>query len=170
MNAKNKYLVFYDVNANDGSDVFGIVPLELSYEDNPIKTLIEKNVPIHKVYCLSGNSHFSDIEDFADDFNHEEISDQWWCITIESTDEDIMYWFDGSEDEEDDEYPSAEDEALWDENVNKLSKCQVIGQDHELYDWLNDLDDDDIQTLVEILAERNYTLKYNNLDECYVVS
>jgi len=93
-----------------------------------------------------------------------------WSITIESTDEDIMYWFDGSEDEEDDEYPSAEDEALWDENVNKLSKCQVIGQDHELYDWLNDLDDDDIQTLVEILAERNYTLKYNNLDECYVVS
>ena len=166
MEKKNKYLVFYDVNARDGSDVFGTAPLELSYEDNPLNVLAEKHVPIHKVYCMAGKSQMPDMDMFVDDFNHEEISDQWWSIIIESTDKEI-WRVNGGDDEED---LSAEAEALWDERVNKLSKCQVIGQDHELYDWLNELDDMDIRTINDTLAERHYQLSYNNIDECYIVS
>lgn len=165
-----RYLVFYDVNDKDDNHVCGTHPVEMPCNEEALKVLVEKNVPINKVYCLSDNySHFPDMEMFADDYNHEEIiSADWWCITIESTDEKIMELW--REDEEDDEYPSAEEEALWDENVNKLSKCQVIGQDHELYDWLNELEDADIREINEILAERRYTLTYNNIDDCYVVS
>jgi len=108
-----KYLVFYDVNARDDSDVFGIAPLELSYESNPIKTLIDKNVPIHKVYCLNDGSRLADMIDFADDFNHEEISDQWWSIIIESTDDEIMEWWwceDGEDEEEDEDEDERDDE------------------------------------------------------------
>ena len=96
---KNKYLVFYDVNARDGSDVFGIAPLELSYEDNPLKVLAEKHVPIHKIYCMAGKSQMPDMDMFVDDFNHNEISDQWWSIIIDSTDKEI-WRVNGGEDEE----------------------------------------------------------------------
>lgn len=162
-----RYLVFYDVEDRNGKHPCDIHPLELSYKDNPIKTLIDKNVPIHKVYCLSNDSKLPDMDMFADDFNHEELFvADWWCYTFESTDDEVMKWLC--------DYTiavlSAEDEALWDERLNKLSKCQVIGQDHELYDWLNELDDMDIITINDTLAERHYQLSYNNIDECYVVS
>lgn len=168
---KKKYLMFYDVNDVQGNSVVGTHPMELSYSDNPIKTLLDKNVPIHKVYCLDNDSHLPDMDMLADDFNHEELFvADWWCYTFESTDDEVMKWLDGCEDEEDEEYLSAEDEALWDERLSKLSKCQVIGQDHDLYDWLNGLEDIDFITINDTLAERHYHLSYNNIDECYVVS
>ena len=91
---KKKYLMFYDVNDVQGNSVVGTHPMELSYSDNPIKVLLDKNVPIHKVYCLSNDSKLPDMDMFADDFNHEELFvADWWCYTFESTEDEVLSWW-----------------------------------------------------------------------------
>lgn len=56
------------------------------------------------------------------------------------------------------------------ELIEQLSHCQVINSGTELYNKLNDLEQDEDWFNVSVkLANIGYHIAYNNLDECYVI-
>lgn len=56
------------------------------------------------------------------------------------------------------------------ELLEKLCKCQIIDIHNELYQILNDIDEEDMIDLKESLDGGGYNLTYNNLDDCFVIS
>lgn len=47
--------------------------------------------------------------------------------------------------------------------------CQIINNDDELYEELNNFNDDEYSQMVHDLSGYGYGIKYNNLDDCYVI-
>lgn len=53
--------------------------------------------------------------------------------------------------------------------LGKLCMCQIINNDDELYEELNNLNDDEYSQIVHDLSGYGYGIKYNNLEDCYVI-
>lgn len=57
-----------------------------------------------------------------------------------------------------------------DKLIEKLSKVQIIKNDSDLYRELNAIEGEEWVDLMESLDGAGYTLKYNNLEDCFVIS
>lgn len=54
--------------------------------------------------------------------------------------------------------------------IEKLCRVQIIKSDSDLYRELNNIEGEEWVDLVESLDGAGYSIKYNNLEDCFVIS
>ena len=54
--------------------------------------------------------------------------------------------------------------------IEKLCSVQIIKSDSDLYRELNNIEGEEWVDLVESLDGAGYSIKYNNLEDCFVIS
>lgn len=53
--------------------------------------------------------------------------------------------------------------------IGKLSMCQIIDNKDDIYNELSNLNDDEYYQIIHDLNGAGYGIKYNNIEDCYVI-